>query len=130
MSSNKNTIKDSQGDTPAWVELYNGGGSAVNLGGGYSLSEQGDGGSGWAFPAGTTLSPGQYLIVFLSKRNSSGGGARDLSPCLASLAEESAAAHGDLTSEALALRCAPRYRSQRAARQLWAGLRGHLHRPV
>lgn len=86
MSSNKNSIKDSQGGTPAWVELYNGGGAAVSLGGGgYSLSEQGDGGNGWAFPAGTTLSPGQYLLVFLSKRNSSGGGGAGFEPlpCIA-----------------------------------------------
>ena len=74
MPSNKNSVTDSRGGTPAWVELYNGGGSALNLGGGYTLSEQGDGGDGWAFPSGTTLSPGEYLLIFLSNRNSSGEG--------------------------------------------------------
>ena len=48
-----------------WVEIYNGSGAAVDLGG-YGLSDRPDRPRKWQFPAGTVLQPGQYLGVYLS----------------------------------------------------------------
>ena len=55
-----------------WIELYNGGGEAVDLGG-CGLSDRPDKPRKWQFPQGTAIGPGEYLAVFLT--GSAGGSA-------------------------------------------------------
>ena len=49
MSSNGGVIKDSDNDTPDWIEFYNSGTSTVNLNG-YGLSDAKDEPFKWIFP--------------------------------------------------------------------------------
>ena len=46
-----------------WIELYNAGATAVNLTG-WQLSDDNDIPNKWAFPAGTTIDAGGYLLVW------------------------------------------------------------------
>ena len=46
-----------------WIELYNAGATAVNLTG-WQLSDDNDIPNKWAFPAGTTINAGGYLLVW------------------------------------------------------------------
>ena len=46
-----------------WIELYNAGGSAVNLGG-YRLSDDVANPAGYALPANTTIAAGGRLIIW------------------------------------------------------------------
>ena len=48
-----------------WIEIYNGGGQAVDLSG-YGLTDDASKPRRWQFPAGTLIQPGQYLGVYLS----------------------------------------------------------------
>lgn len=63
MASNATTILDDQGDYDDWIELHNYGSSQVNLSG-FLLSDDPLQPAKWALPAGTTLSPGQFLLVW------------------------------------------------------------------
>ncbi len=69
-SSNKKSLKDSQGDSPDWIELYNTTKSAISLKGAY-LSDNPDKLKKWAFPD-VTIGAGEYLIVFASDNESTG----------------------------------------------------------
>lgn len=53
------------GENEDWVELYNPGASAFNVGG-YWLSDNSADPQKWSFPAGTNVPAGGYLIVLLS----------------------------------------------------------------
>ena len=53
------------GSAPDWIELYNAGSAAADLSG-YFLSDSESNFKTWAFPAGTLLAPGQYLLVAAS----------------------------------------------------------------
>jgi len=67
--SNDNSLADEDGDNPDWVELYNTGTSSVNLSG-YKLTDKKNAADAeWAFPDGTTISSGQFLVVFASNKN-------------------------------------------------------------
>ncbi|MCK4304639.1 MAG: lamin tail domain-containing protein, partial [Candidatus Eisenbacteria sp.] len=46
-----------------WVELYNRGISTVDIGG-WLLSDERDENTKWAFPVGTLLGPGEYLVIY------------------------------------------------------------------
>ena len=48
-----------------WVEIYNASGQAVDLSG-YGLSDNSGHPRKWQFPNGTTLQPGQYMVLALS----------------------------------------------------------------
>ncbi|MBQ8506507.1 MAG: lamin tail domain-containing protein [Clostridia bacterium] len=48
-----------------WIEIYNGSGQAVDLGG-YGLSDDVSKPRKWQFPSGTVIQPGQYMGVYLS----------------------------------------------------------------
>lgn len=63
-SSNINTIYDHTGDTPDWIEIYNGGSSAVNLEN-YGLSDVDSLPLKWIFPP-TILASQSHLLVFAS----------------------------------------------------------------
>ncbi len=67
MASNVACFADPQGDFDDWIELYNAGGSSVNLGGMY-LTDDPDEPMKWQIPANspaaTTLGPGKYLLIW------------------------------------------------------------------
>jgi hypothetical protein len=49
-----------------WIELYNGSGSSVNIGG-WSLDSGRSGGRSYRIPRGTVLRPGAYLLLYSSR---------------------------------------------------------------
>ncbi len=67
MAANASGIRDEDGDTEDWIELYNGGTSAIDLTGWYltdnilDLRE-------WRFPA-VSLQPNSYLVVWASQKD-------------------------------------------------------------
>jgi len=60
---NVSTIADNFGDNDPWIELYNGGSTALSLDG-YSLANSYTNLTAWTFPAGTTINPGAYLLIW------------------------------------------------------------------
>src|SRR5688572_10976809 len=67
MSSNGATLQDENGDSPDWVELYNAGSAAVDLGG-FGLSDNANRPFKWIF-GNTTIPAGGYLVVFASDKD-------------------------------------------------------------
>lgn len=65
--ANFNDINDNFGDTPDWIELYNAGGAAVNLGT-YFLSDRITQPLKWQLP-NIIINPGQRIIFWASNRN-------------------------------------------------------------
>ena len=65
-ASNATVIADEDGAFSDWVEIYNGGGSAVNLDGWY-LTDTFALKTKWRFPA-VTINAGQYMIVWASDK--------------------------------------------------------------
>ena len=55
-----------------WVELYNSGGTAVNIGG-WGLSDEQDTPMKWTFPANTMIPAGGYLVVMCDGREEANG---------------------------------------------------------
>jgi hypothetical protein len=68
MASNESILRDEDGQFPDWVEIYNAGSSAVNLGG-WALTDNANNLTKWRFPANTILPPFSYLVVFASGKN-------------------------------------------------------------
>lgn len=66
-SSNSSLIYDEDGDTPDWIELFNGGISPINLEG-YGLSDTLNNDLFWNFPA-YELASGGHLLVFASDKD-------------------------------------------------------------
>ncbi len=74
MASNISTVKDEFNQYDDWVELYNKGTQAVNIGG-YYITDNPSNLTKWTFPANTTIPAGGYLIVWAdedSSQNSAG----------------------------------------------------------
>ncbi len=74
MASNTVTVKDEFNQYDDWVELYNKGTQAVNIGG-YYITDDAANLTKWTFPANTTIPAGGYLIVWAdedSSQNSAG----------------------------------------------------------
>ncbi len=67
-ASNHDVIKDYDGDSSDWIEIYNSGASAVSLAG-MHLTDDATKLSKWTFPTGTNLDGGGYLVVFASDKN-------------------------------------------------------------
>ncbi len=65
--SNQN-LADNYGKTEDWVELYNAGGTAVNLAG-YYMSDNKNNPTKWAFPAGITIPATGFIKVWASGNN-------------------------------------------------------------
>ncbi|MFN0202723.1 MAG: CotH kinase family protein [Bacteroidia bacterium] len=63
--SNKTTITDNYGENEDWIELYNAGATAVNLGG-YFLSDKPTDPTKWMIPAGLTLNAGARKLIWAS----------------------------------------------------------------
>lgn len=68
MSNNVSTLQDQYGEYPDWIELYNRSDSDVDLSDWGLTDDTGELGR-WHFPA-MTLSPGEYLTVYASGRDS------------------------------------------------------------
>ena len=64
MSSNNHTIYDESGNTPDWIELYNGNDIEIDLTG-FGLSDDIDDPFKWTFPS-VTLNPESYVLIFAS----------------------------------------------------------------
>lgn len=70
MSANGETLRDEDGDSSDWVELYNPGASEIRLLG-YGLSDSYKNPLKWKFPE-VSLRAGGYLVVFCSGKDRSG----------------------------------------------------------
>ncbi|MGI9241372.1 MAG: lamin tail domain-containing protein, partial [Verrucomicrobiales bacterium] len=68
MSNNEGTIADGAGDFPDWIEFYNTGDTIADLSG-HHLSDNDGNLEKWAFPDGTLLAPGGYLLLFASGKS-------------------------------------------------------------
>lgn len=68
LASNSGGLRDGDGDSSDWIELFNRTSAPVDLGG-YYLK---DTGNQWAFPAGTTIGPASTLVVFASDKGATG----------------------------------------------------------
>lgn len=67
MASNQGTLNDDDGDRSDWIEIYNAGELAEDLGGWY-LTDDPDDLTQWRFPS-VTLLPNSYLVVFASGKD-------------------------------------------------------------
>lgn len=67
MASNASTIADENGDFSDWIEIYNYGGVAIELGG-YGLSDSYGNPFKWIFPD-TTIQPGAFMVIWASGKN-------------------------------------------------------------
>jgi hypothetical protein len=63
MASNTATIQDEVGDFEDWVELRNASAATISLGGMY-MTDDLDDPTKWEIPAGTTIAPGEFLIIW------------------------------------------------------------------
>ena len=64
-------LRDADGDSPDWIELYNAGTESVSLDGWY-LSDDPEEPARWRIPD-ITLEPGEYFIIFASGKNRTQG---------------------------------------------------------
>lgn len=67
MSLNTRTLRDVDGQYSDWIEIYNTGPGAVNLGG-WHLTDKSDDLTRWTFPS-TNLAANAYIVVFASNKN-------------------------------------------------------------
>ena len=68
LADNKTGLTDYQSDHPDWIEIHNPDTQPVDLTG-WDLK---DGNTLWPFPAGTTIGPEGYLVVFASGKGKAG----------------------------------------------------------
>jgi hypothetical protein len=73
LAENDGGLKDQNGDTPDWIELFNNSLVTVNLAG-WHLTDTPTNLTKWAFPA-TNMSSGSFLIVFASGKDRATNGA-------------------------------------------------------
>jgi hypothetical protein len=71
MASNGAGLTDEDGDYSDWIELYNSGNQALNLGG-WSLTDEAEQPEKWRFPD-MTLGARQYLVIFASGKDRRSG---------------------------------------------------------
>lgn len=70
LASNQGGLRDGDGNTSDWIEIFNAGDESVDLAG-YRLTDRADQLSKWTFPS-TLLQAGEYLVVFASGREGTG----------------------------------------------------------
>ena len=75
MAENDSSLNDEDGDNPDWIELYNPNTFTLGLGGAH-LTDNAALPQKWTFPAGATIPPGGYLVVFASNKNRAVAGAQ------------------------------------------------------
>jgi VCBS repeat-containing protein len=68
LASNSGGLKDADGDSSDWLELYNTTESAIDLGG-WSLTDKASDLDKWVFPAGQMIGAGGYLLVWASSKD-------------------------------------------------------------
>lgn len=61
--NNLTGIIDNQGEREPWIELYNSGGTAIDLNG-YFLADNYTNLTQWQFPAGASLAPGEFRVIW------------------------------------------------------------------
>lgn len=71
VSANLAMVADAEGDFPDWLELCNTGSETADLSGWYLSDDESDP-VGWRIPDGTTLAPGDTLLVFASGKSREG----------------------------------------------------------
>lgn len=71
--ANWKLTSDNYGEHGDWIELYNASAGPVDLGG-WWLSDRKETPKKWAFPAGTSIAGGGFLLVWASGRNEAAGG--------------------------------------------------------
>lgn len=71
-AANYSDVADNYGDFEDWIELYNAGATAVDLGG-YFLSDNASNPDKWEIPAGTTINAGGFLRFWCSGRDEVSG---------------------------------------------------------
>ncbi len=64
LPNNLTGLTDNAGDRDPWVEIYNAGSNTVSLVG-WSLTDNYTNLTRWAFPAGASLEPGQFRLIWL-----------------------------------------------------------------
>ncbi len=67
-AENDSSLKDEDGDSPDWLELYNNNDVDVDLSG-WGLSDVATSPLKWTFPAGATIPARRYVMIFLSDKN-------------------------------------------------------------
>jgi hypothetical protein len=67
MAINGSTLKDEDGDTSDWIEIFNSGSEKINLGG-YTLTNDATSLKKWTMPP-IELDGGSFLLVFASEKN-------------------------------------------------------------
>ena len=68
MTDNKGGLRDEEGDSSDWIEIYNPGPGPLNLGS-WFLSDSSATLAKWSFPSPTVLEPGAFLTLFASSKN-------------------------------------------------------------
>lgn len=68
MAAPRSGLTDEDGDLSDWIELYNAGTETIRLDN-LALSDDEQKPLKWFFPEGTVIAPGQYYIVFCSKKD-------------------------------------------------------------
>ncbi len=63
LAANDSDTPDQNGEYDDWIELYNGSGTTVDLAG-YYLTDDENEPDQWAFPVGTVMEPGEYLMIW------------------------------------------------------------------
>jgi len=63
MANNDAAVAGPYSDYPDWIELYNGGSEAIDLGGMYMTDDLGDP-NDWQFPSNTVIEAGGYLVIW------------------------------------------------------------------
>lgn len=68
LARNQAGLADEDGTTSDWIEIYNPGSAAIDLGG-YHLTDSKSNPKRWTFPAGVMLQPGAYMVIFASGKD-------------------------------------------------------------
>ncbi|HML49474.1 MAG TPA: lamin tail domain-containing protein, partial [Clostridia bacterium] len=68
MAANAHTLTDADGEYVDWIELYNRGDETIDLSQ-YALSDDPSNPILWRFPAGATIEPKGYFLVYASGKN-------------------------------------------------------------
>jgi autotransporter-associated beta strand protein len=71
MASNRTTAADEDGDYEDWIELHNFGAVGLSLAD-WGLSDDPDAPFKWTFAEGTSIGPGEYLLVWASGKDRQG----------------------------------------------------------
>ena len=66
--SKTNSLRDEDGDSPDWIEIFNSSASVENIGG-WFLTDTANNPTKWRFPEGFTVPARSYFILFASGKD-------------------------------------------------------------